>query len=459
MANVGGKIRWGIGVVMVLLLMGLVWWLILMGQKPQPFSSRITLQDGTSARILAVTYGTNHVIGTKLARFAGNLPSVFQNVLRRIFGPRAVPLQTLTTPTPELLVWLDRRTNGPGRLGYTGGDRRACLGDGSNFVSGGDAFVNNYMPGFETEAIHFAIFPRRDREITLNIFDHNSRGIGRLSGSLAFANPLYRKYPEWQAEHLPASKRAGDVEVTLERVETGHSSSSTGIYSKGGGYVVDYDTDRSSGENYTVVHLKLRPLVNTNEIWQMAGAELSDATGNSAHSSSMSWSGGSPTFAFMPSLWPGEAAWKLKMELKRTEGFRPEEIFTFKKVPLGDLDRTNTVGWSTNVAGVTVTLQSIFRRAPMAKDTWSSSLMSKVNFTLSSLPEGTQLDLLRMVCDTGKTNLPESWGSSSNQRDYSYHGIPLDARTADFTFAIQQSRMVEFTVKPDLPPAKAESKK
>ena len=58
----------------------------------------------------------------------------------------------------------------------------------------------------------------------------------------------------------------------------------------------------------------------------------------------------------MPGLWPTEAAWKLKVEIKRTEGFRQEEIFMFNHVPLGALDRTNTIAWSTNVAGLTVTL-------------------------------------------------------------------------------------------------------
>jgi hypothetical protein len=237
----------------------------------------------------------------------------------------------------------------------------------------------------------------------------------------------------------------------LERLETGHGNSSSVTYDQHGGRTVEYSTNRSNGENHTVVYLQLRPLVNTNELWQVASVQLADATGNSVPSSSMSWNGGVSSIAFMPSLWPGEPAWKLKVEIKRTEGFRPEEIFSFKNVPLGELGRTNIYDWSTNVAGVTVTLQSIFRQAPITNDSWSDSLMSKVHFSLSSLPAGTQLDLLRMVFDTGKTNQPESWSSGGNNREYSSRGFPADARTVDFTFAIQQSRTVEFTVKPELP--------
>src|ERR1700683_3252262 len=94
---------------LTLMLIGLVCWLLLMGPKPQPFPSRIMLPDGTSARVVAVTYGTNHVVGTKLARFTASLPAIFQNLITSVLGQRALPLQSLTTPTPELLVWLDHR--------------------------------------------------------------------------------------------------------------------------------------------------------------------------------------------------------------------------------------------------------------------------------------------------------------------------------------------------------------
>jgi hypothetical protein len=455
MSKDGGKIKLGIRVVLVLLFVTLACWFLLIKQKTQSLPARITLPDGTSARIMAVTCGTNHVVGTKLGEFAADhLPEMFQSALKSVLGRRAVPLQTLTTPTPELLVWLDRQTNRSGGTMPGVAYFKAFLGDGSNFMSGGEAFMNMSLPGISTEIIHFNVFPRRDRQITLNIFDYNSRGIGHLSGSLSFANPLFRKYPEWQPEHLPAKKRTGDVEVTLDRFETGYGNGSTTTYDSHGGYTVEYSAVESGGENASVVYLKLRPLMNTNEVWQVAGAELSDATGNNTHGSGMSSSGEGTTFAFTPALWPGEAAWKLRMEIKRAEGFRPEEIFVFKNVPLGELDRTNVIGWSTNVAGVTVTLRSIFRRAPMTNNAWSSSMMSDVHFIHSSLPEGTQMDLLRMICDTGKTNLPESWSSGGTERDYSYRAIPVDARTADFIFAIQQSRFVEFTVKPELPKEK-----
>ncbi len=441
------------------MLIGLACWFLFAGRKPPALPVRITLPDGTSVRILATTYGTNHVFGTKLGRFTARLPASFQDILTDILGQRAVPAQTLTTPTPELLVWLDRQTNRSGVAPPGTADFTAFLGDGSNFISGADVFMNGYSPWSQVQPLHFGVFPRRDRKITLNFFYRNSMGVVRPCGSLSFANPRYRDYPQWQPESLPVTRRAGDLEVTLQDVETGHDSNSTTKARKGGGYTVEFGTNRVDGRNATVVDLNLRPLVNTNEVWQAIGVDVSDATGNSAHNSGMSWNGGSSSFAFAPGLWPDEAAWKLKLELKRTEGFRPEELFVFKNVPLGELNRTNVIVWTTNVAGVKVTLQSISRRAPWTNNSWSNSQLSDIHLTYSALAAGTQLDLLRMFCDTGQTNHSDSWSSSSGERDYQFRDIPVAAKTADLTFTVQQSRSVEFTVKPELPKAHTDADK
>jgi hypothetical protein len=445
---------------LAIILIALACGIILTRQKPQPLPALVTLPDGTSLRILAVTYGTNHVFGTKMARITGRLPLALQDILLEILGQRAAPAQTISTPTPELLLWLDHRTNSAGATTPSGAYFTTFLGDGSNFISGPPAFLNSFLQWSQVESLHFRAFPRRDRQITLNIFHRDSKGDVNLCNSLSFTNPFYQNYPQWQAEPLPATKRIGDLEATLLGFETGHDSSSTTSYRRDGSSVVTHGTNRRDGQNNTVVNLKLNPLANTNEIWQVAGVEVSDATGNSTHNSGMnSWGGNNANFAFTPGLWPTEAAWKVQLEIKRSEGFRPEEIFMFKHVPLGALDRTNVIAWTTNVAGITVTLQSIYRCAPQTNNTWSSSQISDVHFTLSTLSAGTHLDLLRMVCDTGMTNQSASWSSSGNERDYGFRDIPLAAQTADFTFAIQQSRTVEFTVKPQLPEVKAEAKK
>ncbi len=75
---------------------------------------------------------------------------------------------------------------------------------------------------------------------------------------------------------------------------------------------------------------------------------------------------------------------------------------------------------------------------------------SSVKFTNLRLPAGTRLDLLRIAYNQGTTNQSESFSFSDNERDYFVSQIPLDAKTADFTFAIHQSRFVEFIVHTEL---------
>lgn len=441
---------------LTVILLALACWLILARQKPQPLPALVTLPDGTSVRILAVTYGTNHVYGTRWARMTARLPVALQDILKETLNQPTVPAQTIATPTPELLLWLDHRTNSAGAAAPGSAYFTTLLSDGSNFISGPDVSLNSFLPWSQVESLHFSVFPRRDPQITLNIFYHDSKGGVRLCNSLSFTNPLHQNYPQWQAEPLPVTNRAGDVEATLLGLETGHDANTSARPGRRGRLVVTYGTARRDGQNHTAVDLKLRPLANTNEIWQVIGVEFSDATGNSGHSTGMSWSGGdNSAFSFQPGLWPTEAAWKVKLEIKRSEGFQPEEMFVFKNVPLGELDRTNVIAWATNVAGIAVTLQNICRRAPITNNSWSSSQFSSVHLTLSPLSTSQQVDLLRVVYDTGKTNLTESWSSSSNERNYNFREIPLAAQTADFTFAIQQSRTVEFTVKPQLPEVKA----
>src|SRR5207237_3557421 len=130
---------------------------------------------------------------------------------------------------------------------------------------------------------------------------------------------------------------------------------------KDGRVEITRGTNRLDGRNWSGIDILVRPLTHTNEVWRGNGVEVSDATGNVAQNSSISWGDESAGFSFQPSLWPEEKAWKLKLEIKRTRGFRPNELLVFKNVPLGELNSSNRIGWSTNVADVRVTLQDIYR--------------------------------------------------------------------------------------------------
>ena len=414
----------------------------------------LDLPDGRSVRIYAVTYGTNHLVGPPLACTATRISPYAEYALVHLLGTR-MAVQQIHTATPQLLVWLEAKPRGkrvpnPPLI-------NVYLGDGTNFISGMNQSVwaPNSAGAFSLLFhfnIMFDVFPRRDATITLNFFAPVFGGPTTNCGHLTFRNPARQSYPQWQPETLPAVKQAGDVEATLLSLETGHSDQTTARRGQNGGTEFIHGTNPTNGRNQTVVGLRLRSLSHTNEHWSVKSLEISDATGNHSSSLNMSWYNNTQGFAFMPGLWPSERAWKIKLEIKQADHFEPSQLCSFTRVPLGAPGETNTLGWTASVAGNTITLDQIVHRPPNTNQSYNLSSGSTASFILPSLTNGTQLDLLGVVFQPGKTNRADGWSESGSQRTYSFRGIPADATTADFIFAIHQSRTVEFTVHPDLPP-------
>jgi len=424
-------------------------------RQPKPIvSGPLSLPDGSVVRIVAVTYGTNHVVGPPLARLVARLPGVVQEPLSDLLG-RFGTLQGATiTAEPKLILWLGRTTNSasvPPGAGYL----TAFLADANGFISGNDANIFGGLPNLEP--VQFGVIPRRDPVISMNFFYHSPTGGVSRCGSMRFTNPLYGVFPQWQPEPLPATRRAGDVAVSLEKLSTGHDNNSSIRGTGSGRVIVEFGTNRVDGRNKTICFVQIRPLTDTNQTWVVASDEVSDATGNKAPNSSFGW--GSPEesyFSFEPSLWPGESAWKLRCEIKRTRGFDPGETFVFRGIPFGSLGATNRINCTTNFGGVTVTLDQVVRRAPNTNNSWSTEDLSQAHFTTTRLSNGLHLDLISARTDTG-TNLDcGSWSSSDTWRIYSYRNLPLEAKTVDFTFALQRGRWVEFKVKPEVGIARRE---
>jgi hypothetical protein len=430
--------------------------LILWLKPDRSASAKLLLPDGTTVSVAGATFGTNHVFGGKLARLVAHTPSGMQAALARLLGPGAVARQAFSTPAPTLVVWLNSPAVPPlspprPYLGWS----EAFLADPNGFVSGGS---QNYNPGLGgLSPLQFTAFPRRDRTLSLHLYFHDNQGKVKDCGTLTVLNPEYRAYPQWQPETLPATKKVGDVEATLVQISTGHGGNTSFFGLRDGGHAVEFSTNRDDGRNVTGCCLQLRTPTDTNQIWQVDHVELSDATGNVLPSTGMSWGGpGDDVFGFSPGLWTNEATWKLRCEIKRTKGFTPGELFTFKNVPLSELFQTNQLGWATNVNGVTVTLDYFIHRPPLTNNTWSSSQLSEAHFRTTGLSNDLHLDLIEIRADNGTNVKCPSWSSSGDTQDRYLGNIPPDAKTLDFTFAVHRGRWVEFLVKPETGPARFE---
>jgi hypothetical protein len=436
-----------------LLLLMVIGLAVLFAFKKRPGPMRLALPDGTTVTLVGATGGEGYKGSSLLGVLMSPLPGRWQQAIwtwsdYRIFSGTLMNVRG----EANLSVFVARRTNSVGAPMPAGGYYRAFLADQGNFISGeeSDIFWNYYLGGCRAGPVQFKVFPRRSRELTMHIFYHSPTGTVSDCGSFTFANPRFQNYPEWAAEKLPATKQAGDLEAALLSLVTGFNNHTTQNAQANGRLVTTPDTNRVDGNNYTAAELKLRPLENTNEEWEVAGVVVSDATGNCATNTSMSWSAG-PAIIFAPSLWPGESAWKLKALVKREAGFHPEELFVLRNVPMGAAGRTNYPGWVTNFAGVTVGLQRVEHRAPVTGNSWSSSSMSRVVFTNSALGADMYLDLVGVVFEAGVTNRSDSSERGAIERSCYFRQIPGHAQTADFIFAVQHGRAVEFTVKPELP--------
>ncbi len=413
-------------------------------------STRLTMPDGTVIMVAGADYGTNHVLGSRFMRWAASTPPGVQAGLKKLFGPHAVPPRTLATATPTLVVWLDSPP-GRGRPSTATSSCEAYLADTNGFVSGADQYL---WPGFGMPvSLQFSAFPRRERFLGLHMFYRDTQGKMSDCGTLNLPNPEYRNYPQWKPETLPVTRRAGDVEATLKQFGTGQGQDMNYTTLPDGSQALEFRReDHWSSPNQTAFRLGLKSLGDTNQLWRVDHVEVSDATGNTLPSAGVSWGmGGGDIYEFNPGLWADEAAWKLRCEIKRTQGFASNEIMTFKNVPLPEMSKTNHLGWSSNLNGVTVTFDYISRRPPPtdANGAWNGNQLSAAHFLMKGLTNDLHFDLVETRTDTGtKVQSPSSSWSDGQWQEHGLD-IPADAKSLDFTFAVHQGRWVEFMVKPE----------
>ena len=191
---------------------------IFLPAKPAALES-LLLPDGTTVRIVSVTYGTNCEYGTHLGRVAGHLSTRVADVFTKVFGADATTFVTARTVEPRLILMLYRSTN-LATVATTRPLISSFLADSSGFISGEESFLSRRGPmGAPYETLSFGAVPRRSRKIQVHFFD---RSTGNQIGSLSVDNPIVGTYPEWKPEALPATKRVDDVEFTLHDVSTGH---------------------------------------------------------------------------------------------------------------------------------------------------------------------------------------------------------------------------------------------
>jgi|GEM_PF-3090779 len=399
---------------------------------------RLVLSDGSVLIFRGTTYGTNHQFAAPGWR--GIVGLVLPNRLKGRLGGASI-----STPTPSLTIWVERRGASGGWLNLS-----YVLGSGTNFAQAHSTHSTSSSGGRGGAIIEghgFAAFPRRERNITLRLYDRGQGGKywdnPHFAGEITFRNPAPFTGPHWTPEPLPATKRVGDFDVTLKDVFANADW--------GRRRPLDGATNPANLSVFARLHFSRdgRKL----EEWSSPKVELSDATGNKLASSSWTgwWQDKDYELQFQGTLWPDEQAWRMRFELSRTTNFTSAELFTFRGIPVGGTSLTNNAAFRTNLQGATVTIESVSSR-PQYRATYELFVRvrpDRPDYRLSLV--AAQDDAGRAIRQQGA-----SWGSGEYKYSINVH---TNARTLDVTVALHQSRYAEFLAAPRLLPLRSAKSK
>ena len=292
-------------------------------------------------------------------------------------------------------------------------------------------------------------FPRRSRMLGLRFLASQQRGGWTNVATLRVRNPGFGDYTQWQAERRPIEKYDGSLGVTLVEFQSG----------------LPLERDRRSGHLAARMNRLVFSFAENgvpSDHWRIQKLTFSDATGN--HWSpyldfieqSFSWATNG-TAEFFGALWPGEQAWKVRLETLRAAGFTPEDLWEVPlTLPAARMVNTLSNSWDRDSVRVKlVGLASPETDHPgefkwTAK--WWGAEKSKVYslaLSMHSAVKGKRVSFVRCMDQDGAA---VKLMSHQNQ-DFDKQAIFLRPRSSAtdlrLTLALQSSRFVEFLARPE----------
>ena len=444
----------------VLLVAALVWatWLAL---RPGSASGRqiIRLPNGQRYRFAGLSYGTNHTHGPIVARVVGNLPSSVGNFVRKALGNHLGHVASFESAEPTLCFWFDPivTTNSA-----TDNVSFAAMLLDEQGARGGNYF-GCYAAAGQPFCTAFRFVPRRNPALDLCLLDW-ARIPPKEFARVRLPSPFFGHFPQWQPESLPAVKMAGDLEVRVEDVTASALPPSYATAQVG----------------FTVACKS--PPVGTKGSWKLHTARLSDATGNSLLLDNdggyiLDYAAGC-SFAF-PSglLWPHESAYRLELEFKLRVpdeppsvyplpnlaefGFRPDELVTFKNLPLLPASATNSLWWTNTAGGIQVVVREFMQDRGGGNSSIDTRGWPNFDVESSARREGLSIDFVRFTTPTGERLSSHPIGargsndvrpSQASRRSVAVWSPPSNVTAVDITWVVQKTRRVEFLVKPPSSP-------
>ena len=423
----------GVGVIMLALVAGAVWWEL----RPQV----INFDDGSKLTLLAVDYGKDHK------------PPLVK-------GARAHG-RSFKTTNDTLVAWVHQEYDSEDWHSFQyyayDKDGMACVGSSGMNWSGTGGRQGNEVVGVE-----FSAFPRREGRFYIRAQENGNGGQDLSDDKFTVSNPSRGPFTAWAAQPLPDTEEDGDFSVTLKKLVAGAKSP-----------YMRADGDEDDPINKSVQATFQAELNGTNASdWQPVAVETSDATGNSASGSlnMQPQQGDDSVTAYQYGLWPDEPAWKLRVEFSKQANFSDSELWVVPGIPLqpgrqqdfwnygrGRKTKINAVA-ETDLGGFHVSLLPVkqFTNVPP-----NSQPQGGMTIEISPLPtEGVRVTIVKLTDDQG--NDIQYWNYGNNKaiksEDFRYGLQNVDGVTnINLTLAVHKSHFVEFTVKPEKAPKPVDS--
>jgi len=242
----------------------------------------------------------------------------------------------------------------------------------------------------------------------------------RAMGEITVANPAYQKYPYWEPERLPATRRFEDVSFVLETVSQGD------------------------------VRIRIGAGEKSETGWQAWNYGVRDATGNRFpghwHSASMGpqkvnaqGTARLPIVMFLGM--PPETAWKLGIQFVYTGKIASNQIFVARGVPAA-VGRPVPAEWTTNLPCGMVR----FRQQP----DWRNG---RINIEHLSVVEPEAINYEKpsrnppcfVILDAVNDK-----GEKADLVDGKHVEIPRRSTTLDVTIGVVRQHFVEYMIDPEM---------
>ena len=447
----------------------------------------IKLSNGTSVMFYRATYGTNYQVayGTgwrdQLARY---IPLRYASNFN--LTTVEVPARTISslsgTPNPEMLIiWMKmfRPPAAPAPSPSAPASRarpvasspsvRLTVLDDSGFES-----VAVMVAGGNGTLQPFAVpnFPRRKHGIRVRVreligFPFNP-GSQPTVGEFEMPNPARRNGPVWTADPLPQTRTTNSLEISLVKLETGHSF---------GDFVTTAAPTAILG-TYSAATFDLKENGQPTSDWAVRNVQAVSPANRAAQRQNVIMARSTPGSELCPfgiALWPEDPVWDLTVEAVRTTNFPPEEMWTIPGIPVPKPYQTSPLSAVTNLDGARFSLVEVGHTNVVVRTAtstatvgsqWSSSLSSSqtanttLGVELTNCPPGLHFSLLSVTTDQGEqikptsstttfTSTPDSGPGSSRTWLFTFK-LPDDCQTFTPTFLIDQSRFLTFRAHPEI---------